>query len=381
MVKNEEITLRQENVRRAMSKHGVDVLITGSSAQMEFRGVLRYLINYYLPVFEEFLVIPLSGPITFFAHDGCGAEYAGSLGSIGDARIIPGNEYNNDPGKCVAELVKSLGCKTVGIAGMAGFSANFYLSLQRHLGNGQLVDFTSQLNQIRMIKSPEEILLAEAAVKLNEETFYNYLSYVKPGNSELDAVNNASLFALNAGAEDLYWMVSSGKLPHLAFLHRARQRKHVWAKGDYNYIILEHSAAGGHFGETTQLISIGEPKPEYVRAFSAVSEAQKAAAAEIKPGAPVGDMADASDRVLAEWGYPQNQNEYSAIGHSQGFDVWEFPRIVHGEPTLIQPGMRFNIHPAVALPDGAKITSCDCHISTDTGARRLSSIPYEIIVL
>jgi len=379
MIKNTEIKLRQDNVRREMLKRGIDVLITGSSAQMEFRGVLRYLMDYYLPVFEEYLVMPLSGPATFFAHDGCGAKYAESLGCVDDARIIPGNEYNDAPGKCVAEFVTSLNCKSVGISGLAGFSANFYLSLQRRLGDIQLIDFTQQLNRIRMIKGPEEILLAEAAVKLNEDVFYDYLNYVKPGNSELEAVNNASLFALNAGAEDLYWMVSSGKIPHLAFLHQARQSKHVWAKGDYHYVVLEHSAAGGHFGEIIQLISIGAPKPEYVRAFSAVSEARKAAAAEIKRGAPVGGMADASDRALAEWGYPQNGR--SAIGHSQGFDLWEFPGIAHGESTLIQPGMRFSIHPAVALPDGAVITSCDSYISTDTGARRLSSTPCEIIVI
>jgi Xaa-Pro aminopeptidase len=193
--------------------------------------------------------------------------------------------------------------------------------------------------------------------------------------------------ALKKGAEDLYWMASSGKIPRLGYLSEARQRRHVWQKGDYHYIVLEHSAEGGHFGETTHLISLGAPNPEYERAFAAVSESQRAAAAQIKPGALVGNLADAAEEVLADAGYaaPKGKSPAgtrpSAIGHSQGLDVWEFPRIVSGDETIIQPGMRFNLHPAAVLPDGAKITSCDCWISTETGGRRLSSLPYEILIV
>jgi Xaa-Pro aminopeptidase len=355
---------------------------------MDFRGVLRYICNYYLPVFEEYLVVPLSGPMTFFAHDSSGADYMAEFGVADDVRIIPGYEYNSDPGRCVGEFVKSLAPKSLGIAGYAGISANFYLSLRRHLGGLEPRDFTKELNAVRMVKSPAEIALTEAAIALNEDAFRQYLQLVRPGNRELDAVDRISEAALKKGAEDLYWMASSGKIPRLGYLSEARRRKHVWQAGDYHYIVLEHSAEGGHFGETTHLISLGAPNPEYERVFAVVCKSQRAAAAQIKPGALVGKLADAAEEVLTDAGYAAPYKGESsivtrppAIGHSQGLDVWEFPRIVHGDETVIQPGMRFNLHPAVTLLDGAKITSCDCWISTETGGRRLSSLPYEIIVV
>ena len=380
----EEIRLRQKKVREQMSKSGMDVLVIGASAQMDSRGTLRYLMNYYLPVFEEYMVIPISGDVVFFAHDASGAEYAAQFGVVDDIRIIPNHEYNADPGKSVADFIKSLNPKAIGITGLSGLSAHFYLSLLRNLEDQSLIDFTSQLNRIKMVKSTTEILLSEAAIRLNEETFYHYLQHIKPGKLELDAVNAASSFAMQAGAEDLYWMVASGEIPRLGYLADARQNRHVWRKNDYHYVILEHSAEGGYFGETTHLISLGDPKPEYQKAFAVIGEAQRAAAAVIKTGATLNDLAYAAEQVLADYGYAKPHKTglpFAAIGHSQGVDVWEFPRIVQEDETLIEPGMRFNIHPAIVLPDKAVLTSCDCYISTETGARRLSTLPYEIIVV
>jgi Xaa-Pro dipeptidase len=352
---------------------------------MNFRGMLRYLCNYYLPVFEEYLVVPLSGPVTFFAHDSSGADYMRVFGTVDDVRIIPGQEYNSDPGKCIGEFVKSLAPKSLGMAGYAGTSANFYLSLRRHLPHLEPRDFTQELNAVKMVKSPAEIALTEAAIALNEEAFREYLQFVRPGNSELDAVARISEVTLQKGAEDLYWMASSGKIPRLGYLFEARQRRHVWQEGDYHYIVLEHSAEGGYFGETTHLLSLGAPNPEYERAFAVVGESQRAAAAQIKPGTLVGSLADAALAILTDAGYVApskgERPQPPAIGHSQGLDVWEFPSIACGDEAVIQPGMRFNLHPAVTLPDGAKITSCDCWISTETGGRRLSSLPYEILVV
>lgn len=380
----EEIRTRQAALRARMAEEGIDVLVTGASAQMDCRGLLRYLIGYYLPVFEEYLVISAEGSVVFFAHDACGAEYASRYCAADEIRIIPGHEYNSAPGKCVAAYIKALHPQKLGIANLSGLCARFYLSLRNDLEDRAMHDFTPQIARLKMIKSPAEIALSEAAVRLNESVFYRYVQFVKPGASETDAINAASGFALALGAEDLFWMSASGPIPRIGHLSGARQEKHVWQKGDYNTIVLEHSLSGGYFGETTHLISLGKPKPEYVRAFGAVCEAQRAAAACISPGATVDSLAVAAEGVLAEYGYSkpiEPSQQPPAIGHGQGLDVWEHPCIVRGDQTVIAPGMRFCIHPAVTLADGATITSCDNYVSDDAGARRISSLPYEIIAV
>jgi hypothetical protein len=57
-----------------MESEGIDALVAGASAQLDQRGLLRWLFDYYLPVFEEYAVIPLDGPAVFFAHNGGSAS-------------------------------------------------------------------------------------------------------------------------------------------------------------------------------------------------------------------------------------------------------------------------------------------------------------------
>ncbi len=93
----------------------------------------------------------------------------------------------------------------------------------------------------------------------------------------------------------------------------------------------------------------------------------------------MGEVARTSEETLAKLGYAGMFAVGAPIGHGQGVDVWEIPCVAAGDETIIEPGMRFNLHPSVHLADGAVITSCDCWVAEEDGARRLSSLPREII--
>ncbi|MCR5346834.1 MAG: M24 family metallopeptidase [Fretibacterium sp.] len=385
-ISGQELTRRRQRVREEMRRAGAGVLVAFGSPQLMARGLLRWLADWPTPVFEEYLVMPLEGPVTLFVHDASEAEFAGACCAADEVRVIPAADYVSDPCRGAAELVRALGAERAATAGR-GMSAAFRASLAQNLAGTKLISLDLRLERLRMVKSQEEVRLSEAAVKLNEEVFRHYAGLVKPGGRELDAVAEASRFALSLGAEELYWMSASGPVPGLALMAQARERTHIWEKRDCHCIILEHAAAGGHMGETTHLISLGRPKEEYARAFAAVGEAQLAAAGKIRPGARVGELAAAAEEALRGCGYDGCFTPGGAIGHGQGADVWEIPCIAAGNETLIEPGMRFNLHPSVRLGDGpagslrqgAVITSCDCWISEESGARRLSSLPREII--
>ncbi|MBR1671885.1 MAG: aminopeptidase P family protein [Fretibacterium sp.] len=377
-ISRQELFRRWKAVRWEMEQAGVEALVAFGSPQLMARGLLRWLVDWPTPVFEEYLVMPLEGPVTLFVHDASEAEFARAYCAADEVKVIPALEYATAPCRSAAEFIKALGVRRAATAGR-GMSAAFQASLSQTLGNIPLVSLAPQLERQLMVKSPEEIRLSEAAVKLNEEVFHYYLGLVKPGGREVDAVAEASRFALSSGAEELYWMSASGSVPGLALMAQARERAHVWQRGDCHCIILEHAAAGGHMGETTHLLSLGKPKEEYARAFAAVGEAQAAAASKIRPGARVGDVARASEEALKACGYDGMFSQGAPIGHGQGVDVWEIPCIAAGDETIVVAGMRFNLHPSVRLEDGAVITSCDCWVAEGDSARRLSTLPREII--
>ncbi len=387
-ISDKEFKRRKTVVRDAMAKENVDLILVGGSDKWEQRGMLRYLTGYYVPIFEEYVLLPMDGPLTFFAHYSYGAKHAHDYPAIEHADFIPLEDMYVDPGKRVAQYINRYKPKRIGVT-RSNITAEFYLSVVSHLDAGiEIVDFTRSFDLARMPKSDEEIALSELGIKINEDAFHAYLKGVREGGRELDAITEASYAVRKAGCEDQYWMCGSGTTPAQGSIPLAMDRNHVWKKGDLNVIIIEIAGPGGHFGEITHLISLGEPAPEVYKAFNAVSEAQKLAGAAIKPGVPIGDIADMVDQYFIDAGYyPKNpENKKSAttgnmIGHGQGLDTMEHPYVMSGEQTIIQPGTRVNIHPNVALPSGVRAISCDCYVATETGARRLSAMPYDLIVL
>ena len=383
-----EFERRKAVIRKAMADEKVDIVLAGGSDKWEQRGMVRYLTGYYVPIFEEYVLLPMNGPLTFFAHYSYGAKHAHDYPAIEKADFIPLEDLNTDPGKRVAQYINEYKPAKLGVT-RTNISAAFYLSVMAHLNPKiEVIDFTHQFDVARMPKSDEELALSEAGIKINEDAFFAYLKGVREGGTELDAVTEAMYVVSKAGCEDQYWMVGSGATPAQGSIPLAYDRNHVWKKGDLNVVVIEIAGIGGHFGEITHLISLGEPAPEVYRAFNAVSEAQKLGAAAIKPGVPIGDVADLIEQYFVDQGfYPKDPADKAAsttgnlLGHGQGLDTMELPYIVSGDKTIIQSGTRINIHPNVALPSGVRAISCDCYVATDKGSRRLSNMPYDLIVV
>ncbi len=379
----DEFIKRQRAVCGMLREASAGALVAASAARLDSRGALRYLADYYVPVFEEYLVLDCAGRSVLFVHDQCGADYAERYGAADEVRVIPSDEYDSEPGRCVAEYINTLGAGTAAVAG-GGFSHIFFSSLRRHLNAENVIDLSSGLSALMSVKSAAEAELAASAARLNDGAMSYYAKLLSEGRDCLTAVAEASRWACENGAEDLYWMASFGTAPRTAFLSEIWKRGSMAREEKYHYAVTEHSAKGGHFGEVTQLFSFGKPKSEYTRAFEYVCEALRAAAEKIRPGASVCELALASESVLIKAGYLSAEEAARlapSIGHSQGYDIYETPRITRSERTVIKEGMRFNLHPSVRLDDGAVITYCDCYIAEKHGGRRLSSLPYKIIVI
>jgi len=387
-ISQQEFKRRKQVVVDAMNKEEVDIILVGGSDKLEQRGMIRYLTGYHVPIFEEYVLLPLSGPLTFLSHYSYGVKHAQDYPAIERADFIPLTDIYNDPGKIAAKYINDQKPKRIGVT-RSNIATNFYLSLVSHLDPKiEIIDFTNQFDLARMPKSDEEILLCEKGIKINEIAFRAYLEGVRVGGSEVDAITEASYAARKAGCEDQYWMCGSGATPAQGSVPLVMEKGHIWKTGDLNVVIIEVSGPGGYFGEISHLISLGDPDPSVIKAFQAVSEAQKLAGRAIRPGIPVGDVAVLVDQYFIEEGYyPKDKKDMAKattgnlIGHGQGLDVLELPHVISGDRTVIKPGTRLNIHPNVTLPNGVRVMSCDCYVATETGSRRLSDIPYELIVV
>ena len=72
-------------------------------SQIDQRGSLRWLMDYYLSVYEECVVIRPKGAPVYFAHDGLAAFHAGNSPLRPEARVIPPHLYLSDPAAPVGD--------------------------------------------------------------------------------------------------------------------------------------------------------------------------------------------------------------------------------------------------------------------------------------
>ena len=161
-------------------------------------------------------------------------------------------------------------------------------------------------------------------------------------------------------------------------------RTYRWKDEDNSVIVIEVSDTGGHYGEIWQPLKLGARDLELEEALAAVVRSIQAAAEMIHSGNTVGQVAAAAEASLVKdgWAVPRNAREPAApIGHGQGLDAWEIPSISKDNTELIVPGMRFNLHPVVTKKNGQRVSYCDCYISTDGAAERLSTLPYDVIYI
>lgn len=383
MISPQEYQNRLASVQALMVREGLDALILGASAQIDQRGALRWLMNYYLSVYEEYVVIRPEGTPVYFAHDGLAASHAGRSSLPVEARVIPPHLYGTDPAAPAVDYLRSIRAKAVGIAGTAGLSARFILSLHRQTDR-PVRDVSRELAQLRMVKSPAEIELSREAVRLNEEALWAYLKEARPGELESDALAKGYAFAVGRGAEDQYWMSGSGDPAVISHAVLSLGRKHRWQDGEDSAVVIEVSSAGGHYGEVWQALKFGARDLELEAALSAVVQSIQTAAEKIRPGNTVGQVAAAAEDSLVKngWAIPRSGQEPAVpIGHGQGLDAWEMPSISADCTQIIVPGMRFNLHPSVTKKNGSRVSYCDCYISTDGPAERLSSLPYDVIYI
>ena len=103
------------------------------------------------------------------------------------------------------------------------------------------------------------------------------------------------------------------------------------------------------------------------KVFEIVHRAQAAALAVARPGVPCGSVDAAARKVIDDAGFGPGYAHFShRVGHGIGMDGHEWPYLVKGNSTLLEPGMTFSDEPGIYLLGefGVRLED-DMHITED----------------
>jgi Xaa-Pro aminopeptidase len=247
----------------------------------------------------------------------------------------------------------------------------------------QVVDGQQLMQESRMIKTRDEILLLNHACGMVDMAYDRLYEHLRPGFRENEAVALVNKVLYEAGSEFVEGVNAiSGERcsphPHV-FTDRALR------PGDPAYFDILHS----YMGYRTcyyRTFAVGSASQSLVEAYKRCRYYLDAAIALVKPGATTGDVAQVWPEAQ-EFGFPDEEAAFALqFGHGVGLTIWEkpvFSRLVSlDHPEVIQEGMVFALETFWPSSDGWSAARIEEQlVVTATGCEVITRFPAEDLIV
>src|SRR5579863_7222563 len=272
-----EFSHRNNAVRAAMEEAELSVLILYGTTS-SYNEVL-YLSNF-IATREAFLVFPAEGEPTLFVQYFNHVLNARQVASLGDVRWGGPNNIAT-----ISENLRERGLADDSCIGLVGpISYRQYDALKKMLPRARFVDFTSQVMQLRLIKSEEEIEFLRKGAELSDRAIEALEREARPGITEhqLAAIVEGAYLGLG-GKNHIHYMATTPMSNPSVCVPAQHQSNRVLQRGDV--LITESSAHYfGYAGQILRPFSIGTPPtPAYQQMYDVAVEAFQRIANVIRP--------------------------------------------------------------------------------------------------
>ena len=240
------------------------------------------------------------------------------------------------------------------------------MAVSRALPDAKLVDGTAAFEQLRLVKSPEEILRMRRAIEITEDAIATTFDRLEPGMRDRDVAKIVAEEHAKRGIEGggLVQFAAQSALPHGGT---------IGTKLAPQMIVLID--AGGEFQGYTSDITrtrwFGDAPPARFReVYNLVHAAQDAAMARVRPGVPAQEIDRAARAVITKGGYGQYFTH--RLGHGMGMDGHEPTWMVEGNTKPLAPGYVFSVEPGIYMPGLWGVRIEDDFMCTGSGGELLS---------
>ena len=385
-VSTAELERRWKAVRERMGALKIDYLVVQNSEEF-LGGALRWFTDFgarhqfpmtaIFPVDDEMTTIVCGGdpPSEQFPPPFAARGIKKRLGAV----YFPTYPYTNTyEAEFAAGVLGEKKKPRIGLVERAFIPVTFYEHLVKLLPEATFVDATELVDEIKCIKSPEEIGLIKGTAAMQDAAMEHLRKTIKPGMRDLDVYAEAHYFASKNGSERGLAQVNSGPLGTMVPFDVYHFQNRVIREGDQVSVLLEVNGPGGYYAEVMRIFMVGrEPSQELKDAYAVALEAEDLTAKKLRPGADPKDLWDMNKEFLVKNGYFPPVRLYA---HGQGLPLVERPSIRPEEPWKLKAGMNITVHPS-AVRKNVWTIACDNYLIGEDGAERIHKFPREIIVV
>jgi Xaa-Pro aminopeptidase len=372
-----EYAERREKLAERMQEQGIDALFLPPSSDLEYlTGLERDLPSFgqssyahgwvtgvfFAPGREPLYVLPRM----FVAFHLWGKE-PGNLITVNEA-----DDGRALFGKATASLGK---------VGRLGIGARTWgesvLELQHALPGAEVVTATPLVNELRRVKSENELALMTTACGIVDEAMVATAEKVQPGVTMADLAEEVEHQMRIRGSRTPSFPT------HIFSYGYERSHDSQAATGlepiaEGEAVMFDFGAVhAGYCSDFGRTIVCGEPHPEYAHAYEVMLAAQEAGRAAAVPGALACDVNAACRAPIEAAGFGEFFRH--RMGHGIGLDVHEQPFISVEDRTPLEPGMTFTDEPSILWDGHFAVRIEDIVVCAEGGGRVLNELSGELV--
>jgi len=378
---------RIRRTRERMATEGIDVMLCSNPANM------CYLTGYdgwSFYVHQLVMVTANESDDPVWVGRGMDANAAKVTTFLPHDNIIA---YTDDyvhskvkhPLEFVADLLKERGLERARIGTEMDtfyFPARSLLSLQRRLPEAEVVDATTLVPWVKVIKSPAEIEYIERAARIVEKTMRTAVDSITVGARQCDAA--ANIFHSQISGTDEFGGDYTAIVPMLPSGQGTNTPHLTWSDGPFNNgeaTIIEIAGCYRRYHcPMARTVQLGEPPKKLADTAKVVVEGLNNAMEAARPGNTAEQVEDAWRKTIERHGIRKE----SRIGYSTGLNYppdWGEGSVSlrPGDKTELQEDMCLHVIPGIWMDDwGIEIS--ECIQVTPSGGRAFADFERGLIV-
>ena len=359
----DERLMRIDKAQRLMREKGIDALWLDVSSSLTYFTGLRMGRSERC----HGAVLPARGDIVYLSP-AFEVEKLRTMISFGD-KVAQWDE-DEDPTALLIDTVRSFGAGR-GVIALDEATPFFTFDGMRKAGNAfSFVNGSEITAACRMIKSDHEIALMQTAKTITLEAQKAAARILREGitTTEVQAFIAAAHRKLGSEGEVAFNIVLFGEAT--AYPHGVPYPQSL-REGDM--VLIDTGApVDGYLSDITRSYIFGEPSKRQRDVWNLEKAAQAAGFAAAKPGNRCEDIDIAARGVISAAGLGPGYATPGLphrTGHGIGLDVHEWPYLVKGDRTVLQPGMTFSNEPMICIYGEFGVRLEDHMLITETGAR------------
>jgi Xaa-Pro aminopeptidase len=351
---------RQEKARRLMQANRIDAVLLMSGTSLEYFAGVKWW-----PSERTFaMVLPAKGEPFFVCpafEQARAIEQLAKSPQAGSADIRIWQE-DESPYQKLAQGLHDLGMAagTLGVEETVRFV--FSNEISQAAPQIKMVSATLVTAGCRMIKSSHEIALMRLACKATLSVYEAVFKSLQEGmiDSDVRALVRSAYERVGFEGDVDVSIAANSSSPH-----GSTEAQKV---REGSIIMLDDGClVEGYQSDITRTFVLGTPSDKMKKVFDIVHRAQSAALQAARPGVPCESVDAAARKIISDAGYGPDYKFFThRVGHGMGMDGHEWPYLVRGNKTPLEPNMVFSDEPGIYIPGefGIRLED-DMHITED----------------